>query len=272
MRRILLFLAALLVSSAALAGPPPIPPSVTVRITGPFTFANVTSSKNFTVQSGNNSVTYPVMTLNPVATASQMAFDLFPSAGAVDGGNGYTWSDYCDAISVTTCARVGETSVGTIFGNNSFNGATPEPTFITSNSINGIEVFTDGTGELFQNVGIKVAPAAGTALTVGGYTHLNGILISTGTAPGTSGGSGCGSSPTVSGTATNVHGTITPGSGATTCTITFVTAAGVTYGTTPDCTLTGWASTTVPYITSVSTAALVVGFGVVGKFTYHCIQ
>ena len=78
----------------------------------------------------------------------------------------------------------------------------------------------------------------------------------------------CGVRARVSATASDRHGTITPGSGTTTCTVAFASA----YGSAPDCALTSWAVSTVPFILSVSTAEMTVGFRRPGKFTYECEQ
>jgi hypothetical protein len=75
----------------------------------------------------------------------------------------------------------------------------------------------------------------------------------------------CGGGAALSHTASDRHGTVTPGAGATACTITFATA----YGTPPDCLLTGF-SPMPPYIRAVTVAALTVAS--TGRFTYLCEQ
>lgn len=102
-----------------------------------------------------------------------------------------------------------------------------------------------------------------------GHVQLTGtghIAVST-AAPSLTAGSGCGAGATLDATASDLAGTVTPGSGATTCTITFHAA----FATAPHCSLAGWTGV-APYIVSESASALVVQSGT-NKFSYSgCTQ
>jgi hypothetical protein len=121
------------------------------------------------------------------------------------------------------------------------------------------QIYAYSTAGAYIGNPFTVLPAVGAGISV------NGHVANTGAAPTLS---SCGTSPTLSATASDRHGTVTPGSGATSCTITFQ----VVYVSTPDAQLTGWAAGTIPYVSAVSTTALTVGFGAVGKFTYSLEQ
>ena len=89
--------------------------------------------------------------------------------------------------------------------------------------------------------------------TFGGSLSVAGHFISDGAAPTLS---ACGTNPTLSTTASDRHGTVTPGAGASSCTVTFSTP----YGGTPDVLLTSWAAGTVPVVLAVGTTSVTVGF------------
>ena len=101
--------------------------------------------------------------------------------------------------------------------------------------------------------------------TFGGALKAVGHVAISGSAPVLA---ACGGTPALSATASDRHGTVTPGSGATGCVVTFNAA----YATAPDCILTPWAAGTVPYVSAVGTASLTVGFAASGKFSYSCEQ
>jgi hypothetical protein len=109
--------------------------------------------------------------------------------------------------------------------------------------------------------GLVYAIANRPVLTIrnGGVTFSGHVAV-TGAAPALT---ACGAGAALSTTASDRHGTVTPGGGS--CTITFGTA----YATAPDCMLTGF-SATPPYILAVSTTRLAVHAA--GKFTYLCEQ
>ncbi len=94
----------------------------------------------------------------------------------------------------------------------------------------------------------------------GGLT-LRGHLVNSGAAPSLA---SCGTGPVLSTTASDRHGTVTPGPGATACTIMFASA----YTATPDVVLTAWSSSTSPFIVATNGASVTVGFSTPGKFTY----
>ena len=117
------------------------------------------------------------------------------------------------------------------------------------------------------SVGATTFPATFNVGFVSGSSGGGHIAFLTATQPTIS---SCGSSPTLGASASDVHGIITPGSGATSCTITFAT----TYVTNaPDCTVSGNASGVAPYIgTGPSLTAFTVNWTTLGKFSYTCLQ
>ncbi len=104
--------------------------------------------------------------------------------------------------------------------------------------------------------GLNFAVAGRRVLTVTDTGHI----ATAGTAPKLT---GCGGGAVLSRTASDRHGTVTPGAGA--CTISFASA----YASPPDCLLTGF-SPVPPYIRAVTTTALTVNS--TGRFTYLCEQ
>ena len=111
--------------------------------------------------------------------------------------------------------------------------------------------------------GLSYQIAGKTVLSVdeSGSLGLGGHVVNSGPAPTLS---ACGSNPSISATASDRHGTINPGSGATSCTINFHAA----YGAAPDVQLTAWSTSATPFVSSVTPGALTVGFAAPGKFTY----
>ena len=130
------------------------------------------SSKNFTAKSGNNSVTDPVMMFNPLVRRRRWR-SAVSTAGAVDGEWLHLERLLRRYFDNELHARIGNDRGGRCSATMRSGVRWPADRIFAI--INGIEVFTDGTSEHFRNVGIKTAPQAGTALTVAGYTRINGI-------------------------------------------------------------------------------------------------
>lgn len=154
------------------------------------------------------------------------------------------------------------------------NKAVPSPTasdqLSIGNMIYGIGLSGSDATTSPGAIGIGTqAPNA--ALTIGssGGTVDDGHIGVLATAPT---GLTCGTSPTVSATATDVAGTITEGTGTpTSCVVPFAIA----YQTAPSCVISSWAgNTNLISISAVTTAALTVSNtgGTTEKFSYHCIQ
>jgi hypothetical protein len=81
--------------------------------------------------------------------------------------------------------------------------------------------------------------------------------------------SGCGTSPSISATAGDAHGTITEGTTATGCVMTFATA----YATAPDCVLSSPSGNAFTSYSASTTALTIVNASASGdKFTYVCEQ
>lgn len=108
----------------------------------------------------------------------------------------------------------------------------------------------------------------GDAFVYGITTHQSKVILqnklaSTGTAPTLS---SCGTSPTVDSGATDVAGSFTTGSGATTCTVTFSGA----YSATPTCVVGGSGVTSPTY--TVSTTAITMSVDVAStKYNFICV-
>ena len=106
------------------------------------------------------------------------------------------------------------------------------------------------------NNGIAVTAAGHFISTSGGYLTSSAL-------------SGCGTTPAISGTATDFKGTITEGTTATGCVLTFSSA----YATAPDCTVTSPTGSTLTSYTVTTTTLTLVNVSATGnKYTYHCIQ
>ena len=118
-----------------------------------------------------------------------------------------------------------------------------------------------------DNAGSHVQAAGADVITaVAGIATITGHLASRGTSPALS---SCGTSPALSGTATDAKGTVTEGTSAMGCTLTFAAA----YASAPDCTVST-ASGTAPTSYAVSTTALtVVNASASGnRYSYACQQ
>jgi hypothetical protein len=121
-------------------------------------------ARNFSLNSGNPSVTFPVPAFRPTTAGQNLALDLFPSAGATEfSDNGYAWMDICDNPSAnSTCMRAGGiTSTGAVTGINSFGTATPLGYRFR---INGSDAAAfDATGHLIVNTNLGVGNSVPTS-------------------------------------------------------------------------------------------------------------
>ncbi|RJP45500.1 hypothetical protein C4587_00975 [Candidatus Parcubacteria bacterium] len=81
-----------------------------------------------------NVASFPVPNVSPTQDNTVIAFDVLPKGTPVEqANNGFAWADICDgdfnanASVVSSCARVGITSAGAVFGSRQFNGASLLP-------------------------------------------------------------------------------------------------------------------------------------------------
>ena len=173
------------------------------------------------------------------------------------------------AVQIAGRFEVGSQTTGSPVFNLNAGSAQPAVTSYLQGGIARFGAGIDASGKYqfyaYSTAGAYIGNPFTVLPSLGAGISVNGHVANTGAAPTLS---SCGTSPTLSATASDRHGTVTPGSGATSCTITFQ----VVYVSTPDAQLTGWAAGTIPYVSAVSTTALTVGFGAVGKFTYSLEQ
>ena len=100
-------------------------------------------------------------------------------------------------------------------------------------------------------------------------TINNHIASALGTFLTSSALSSCGTTPAINATATDTKGTITEGTTATGCVLTFAAA----YVTAPDCTVTSPTGSLLTSYSVSTTALTIVNASATGdKFTYMCIQ
>jgi hypothetical protein len=132
-----------------------------------------------------------------------------------------------------------------------------------------------GTSGTTQQTAYTEVSLASSSVVVGDTTNkppitLNGHLISNLTTFVTASAlSSCGTSPSISATATDIKGTITEGTTATGCTLTFLVA----YASAPDCVISSPTGNTPTSYSTSTTALTIVNASATGdKFTYHCIQ
>ncbi len=103
----------------------------------------------------------------------------------------------------------------------------------------------------------------------GNFILSKGHLWSASTNVTSSALSGCGTSPAINASATDTKGTITEGTTATGCVLTFLVA----YTVAPDCVISSPTGNTPTSYSTSTTALTIVNISATGdKFTYHCIQ
>ena len=129
----------------------------------------------------------------------------------------------------------------------------------TGNGTNGTAVgpFLSANGS-DSNVNLRLIPKGTGAVLVTGHLGDNGSAPTPST---------CGTGPTLSTGANDLHGSITTGTGATACTLTF----NVARTNTPDCIVAGYGGGSTPVITAESTSLLTWTAAASTKYTYICM-
>lgn len=200
------------------------------------------------------------------ATGPQNTFLGYQSGAGVTSGVGNVLigdSEFSGSANQVTTGS-GNISIG-------YNSAVPSPTASSQMSLGNAIYATGLTGVQSTvspaRVGIgTTAPNA--ALTVGsaGGGADDGHIGVLGQAPTLS---GCGTSPSISATASDVHGTITEGATATGCTITFAAA----FQTAPDCVLSSPSGSAITGYSATTTALTITNASASGnKYSYVCLQ
>ena len=137
--------------------------------------------------------------------------------------------------------------------------------FATSNNAGSIYFTYNGANSTTNIMGFNFnGTSTGIAVTASGHflSTSGGYLTSSAL-------SGCGTTPAISGRATDFKGTITEGTTATGCVLTFAVA----YATAPDCTVTSPTGSTFTSYTVTTTTLTLVNVSATGnQYTYHCIQ
>jgi hypothetical protein len=123
-------------------------------------------------------------------------------------------------------------------------------------------------GQVVMRISGAGNPATSIANFFGNLSPV-GHLISAQTALTASNLSSCGTTPAINATATDVKGTITEGTSATGCILTFATA----YATAPDCTVTSPSGNALTSYSTSTTALTLVNASLSGvKYSYTCVQ
>jgi hypothetical protein len=164
------------------------------------------------------------------------------------------------------------TGTGTVQVNGLLTAAKGQIAITNGTSVcSGTGLATSGGGTLFfcTNGTSQGSATSGGGMTISGILQLNGHIASTSTNVTSSALSGCGTTPAINATATDSKGTITEGTTATGCTLTFLQA----YATAPDCVISSPTGNTPTSYTTSTTALTIVNASATGdKFTYQCIQ
>jgi len=136
---------------------------------------NGASGESYAIRNRNISLGFPVITLKPVTTGKNVAFDIMPTGTPGDySNNGIAWVDVCDAdISAgagnTGAARVGITSTAVQFGSRAF-GTTVKPVQLIVDTDARVTLNTNNTATF--NIG-KITQSQSVSGDYVGYTLLN---------------------------------------------------------------------------------------------------
>jgi Pectate lyase superfamily protein len=208
---------------------------------------------------------YPIMVHGNSVMSTVTPFSNTASPGQViDQDNCFSTTKVCVNTGSTTDINYGGSG---IFSNNLFSmlGLVQSGNTTTGNASQITGTASGGTPALLANgidanISLKLIPKGS------GVVSMSSHLATTGLAPVLT---GCGASPAISTTATDVHGTITEGAAATGCVATFAVA----FATAPDCVVTSPTGSALTSYAVSATALTVVNASATGdRFAYHCVQ
>lgn len=173
-----------------------------------------------------------------------------------DGG-----SNTFGAAPLMYLSQTGNLGIGVGSGQASAKLQVSSGTVLIDGTSSSLKITSSGSANLLQ---VSTGTAGPYVLNVSSTGHINsqsikGVAVTT-----------CGTSPTISSGANDVHGTITVGSGTpTSCTVTF----GKPYASAPDCVIEDNAAGVTSSIGSQTATAFTVNFslGMTGSFAYICI-
>ncbi len=208
----------------------------------------------------------------PITGNSNSAFgfdSLYDTQGATSNNSAFgAYTCYSNTTGLNNLCLgygVGYTGMGT--GNyNIIVGVSTSCTISTTSTSNELDICGNST-PIVKSVG-NGTPATST-WTFYGKTGFTGHVISAQTALTTAALSSCGTTPAISSNSSDIKGTITEGTTATGCTLTFATA----YSTAPDCIVSSPNGAAFTSYTPSTTTLVIVNASASGnKYSYFCEQ